>query len=165
MISKKILQPSREDAVRITRSEKTAFIVLAYAATILDDLKKDLKERLEMVDHGADRLNSLSSGIDELLNDLRVTVPEKQRIGLQNIAKDFKMVLTPIATPGKTVAFTTTEEFRELVDFARAQCRECVEDDESCEKCGLFQLLTSILPLEDYHYSMLCPYNLGEWAK
>lgn len=165
MIEKRLLHPSREDAERLTRNEKTAVIAMAYAATILEDTRKDLKERLGMVRQGAERLEILSGDVDLLLTDIRETIPVKQRMGLQNIAKDFKMVLTPKATPEKTSVIMKCDEFRELVDFARAKCRECVEDDESCEKCGLYQLLTSILPMEDYHYSMLCPYNLGEWAK
>ena len=163
-ITKKMISPSRDDAVRITRSEKMSMIVLAYACTILEDLKTDIADRLKMVDGGAERLNELSEKADGLLNDLRVTIPLNQRQNLENTARDFEIRLTPKLTPYKTSVVMQKEEFKELIDFARTKCRDCTESDEECEKCGLYQLLTVLLPLDNYHDGMLCPYNLGEWA-
>ena len=76
---------------------------------------------------------------------------------------DFEIRLTPKMTPSKTSVVMQKDEFKELVDLARAKCRDCMDDDEECEKCKLFQLLTVLLPLDDYS-GMLCPYNMGEWA-
>lgn len=163
-IVKKQLAPSREDAVRLTRTEKMAMLSLAHAATVLEDLGTELKGRLGMVRQGEDRLHILSGGADELLNDLRLTVPENQRMHLQNTAMDYECRIVPKATPGTTNVIMEKEEFRALIDWARLKCRECAEDDEECRKCGLYMLLTSVLPLDDYHNGMLCPYNLGEWA-
>jgi len=163
-ITREMLSPSRDDAVRITRSEKMAMIVLAYACTILEDLKTDLSDRLGMIDNGADRLNEVSGKADALLNELRVTIPLNQRLNLQNTAQDFEIRLSPKAAPCKTSIVMQKKEFKELVDFARTKCRDCMDSDEECEKCGLFQLLTVLLPLDNYHDGMLCPYNLGEWA-
>ena len=163
-ITREMLSPSRDDAVRITRSEKMSMIVLAYACTILEDLKADIADRLKMVDGGAERLNELSEKADGLLNDLRVTIPLNQRLNLQNTAQDFEIRLSPKAAPCKTSIVMQKKEFKELVDFARTKCRDCMDSDEECEKCGLFQLLTVLLPLDNYHDGMLCPYNLGEWA-
>ena len=162
-IVQKLLDPSRADAVRLTRSEKMSMIVLAYAATILEDLKKDLVDRLEMVEDGKERLMELSEKTDRLLQDVRLTIPENQRMNLQNTASDFEIRLSPKLTPYKTNIIMQKDEFKELVDIARTKCRECTEDDESCEACELFQLLTVLLPLEEYD-GMLCPYNLGEWG-
>lgn len=162
-IVKEMLEPSRDDAVRITRTEKMSMLVLAYAATILEDLKADIEERLEMVENGTDRLNELSEKTDALLHDLRMTIPINQRLNLQNTASDFEIRLVPKFTPGMVNVIMQKEEFRELVDIAREKCRDCTEDDRACEKCRLFQLLTVILPLNDYS-GMLCPYNMGEWA-
>lgn len=163
-IRNELLNPSRRDAVRLTRSEKMSMIVLAYAATILEDLKKDLADRLKMVDGGAELLDELSAKTDRLLHELRLTVPENQRMNLQNTANDFEIRLSPKLTPYKTNLVMQKDEFKELVDYAREKCRDCTEDDESCESCGLYQLLTVVLPLDEYHDRMLCPYNLGEWG-
>lgn len=163
-ITREMLSPSRDDAVRITRSEKMSMIVLAYACTILEDLKTDLADRLKMIDNGADRMNEVSEKADALLNELRVTIPLNQRMNLQNTAQDFEIRLSPKLAPCKTSVVMQKDEFKELVDFARVKCRDCMESDEECEKCGLFQLLTVLVPLNDYHDGMLCPYSLGEWA-
>ena len=73
------------------------------------------------------------------------------------------MRLAPKATPSKTSVVMQKEEYRSLVDMARIKCTECAEDDVSCEACELFQLLTVINPLDEYHGRFLCPYNLGKW--
>lgn len=157
------VEPSRDDAVRMNRHEKLSMIVLAYVATVIDELQTDLKTRLGMIRQGEDRMHLLSTGVDELLNDLRLTVPMNQRVHLENTAADFEMRLAPKLTPSKTSIVMQKEEFKSLVDAARVKCRECTDDDEQCEKCELFQLLTVVLPLDDYKGQMLCPYNLGEW--
>ena len=162
-ITQNMIHPSRDDAVRLTRQEKMSMIVLAYVATCIDELQTELADRLKMIRQGEDRAHMLSTAVDELLNDLRLTIPINQRMNLQNTAMDFEIRLTPKMTPSKTSVVMQKDEFKELVDLARAKCRDCMDDDEECEKCKLFQLLTVLLPLDDYS-GMLCPYNMGEWA-
>ena len=164
MMTKRVADPSREDAVRMTRSERIAMIVLAHAATVFEDLQEELKDRLKMIPDGAERLREVSEKTDALLFELRPTIPMKQRESLSNVALDMEMRIVPKNTPSETSVVMTKDEFRELVDLARVQCRECVMDTEECEKCSLFQLLTAVLPMEDYNGWTLCPYNLGEWA-
>lgn len=163
-ITREMLSPSRDDAVRINRAEKMAMIVLAYSCTILEDLKTDLHDRLGMIENGTERLNELSANADALLHDLRVTIPINQRMNLQNTAQDFEIRLSPKAAPCKTNVVMQKTEFKELVDYARSKCVDCMDSDEECGKCGLYQLLTVVLPLDNYHDGMLCPYNMGEWA-
>jgi hypothetical protein len=155
--------PSREDAVRLTRSEKLAMTALAYAVQIMDDLQTEIGPRLEMVEDGKERMRELAEKSDAMLNDLRLTVPLNQRKNLSHTALEYEIRTVPKATPSKTSVVMHKEEFRELVDFARSKCVDCVDNDEECEKCGLFQLLTVVLPLENYHSQYLCPYNMGEW--
>lgn len=162
-IVKRMLDPSRPDAVRLRRNEKMAMLHLMYAVTILEDLQTDIGERLAMVENGMDRTNAIAKEADALLNEIRKTVPENQRMGIQNIADDYEIRLVPKATPGETNVIMAKEEFRQLVDCAKVKCMECTFDDEECEQCKLFKLLTSILPLDDYHSMNLCPYNLGKW--
>lgn len=163
-ITKEMLSPSREDAVRLNRQEKMGMIVMAYAATIMDDLQQEIRKRLEMIPDGAERMRKLSEETDALLNDLRMTIPVNQRMNLQNTAQDYEIHLLPKASPCETSVVMQKDEFKELVDLARVTCRECTHDDKSCEQCRLFQLLTVILPLDDYDNGLLCPYNMGEWA-
>ena len=162
-IVKRLLDPSRPDAVRLRRTEKMAMLHLMYSVTILEDLLMDISERLDMVENGKSRMEVVAKQADELLNEIRKTVPENQRIGIQNIADDYEIRLVPKATPGETNVIMAKEEFRKLVDCAKVKCMECTLDDDECEQCGLFQLLTSILPLDDYHSMNLCGYNLGKW--
>ena len=163
IIVKKLLNQSRPDAVRLTRKEKTALILLAHAATTLDDLQTELAERLRMVDNGAERLNELSKETDKLLDDLRVTAPENQRKQLENTGSDYEMRLVPKLQPSVTNVIMEKEELRQLVDCARVKCVDCTEDDNACKQCGLYRLLTSILPLEHYNGGLLCPYNMAVW--
>ena len=162
-IVKKLLDPSRPDAERLRRNEKMAMVHLMYAVTILDDLQTDLADRLGMIEDGQNLMADLSRGADRILDQLRVTIPENQRIGLENTSKDYIIRLTPASTPSETNVIMTKDEYRNLVDCARAKCSDCIMDDSECEGCELFQLLTSILPIDDYHSMSLCPYNLGEW--
>lgn len=164
-IVRKELQPSREDAERLTRTEKMAMLSLAHAATILDDLQAELGDRLKMIDRGGARIRCASEMTDGVLQDLRLTIPMNQRKHLQNTAMDYECRIVPKATPGTTNVIMEKEEFRELVDNARVKCRDCTEDDEQCASCSLYRVLTSVLPLDSYHHGLLCPYNLGEWAE
>lgn len=163
-VTKKLVYDSRPDAVRLTRTEKAAMILLAHAATSLDDLQKDFADRLKMIDGGAERLAETSRGTDALLNDLRMTVPENQRMSLQNTGMDYEMRLMPKLSPMTTNVIMTKEEFRTLVDCARSKCTDCTLDDNECESCKLFQLLTSVMPMDEYHHDMLCSYNLAVWG-
>ena len=163
-ITKEMLSPSREDAVRLNRTEKMSMITLAYVATVLEDMRNDLRDRLGMVPNGPVLMQSASEYTDILLNELRMTVPVEQRMNLQNTAQEYEIRLVPKATPSKTSVVMQKEEFRELVDHARVKCTDCMESDEECVNCKLFKLLTVLLPLDDYHNGMLCPYNMGEWA-
>ena len=98
------------------------------------------------------------------LNELRLTVPVEQRIHLQNTAQEYEVRMTPKATPSRNNVVMQGNEFKELVDLARVKCVDCMESDTECRKCKLFNLLTILLPLDNYHDGMLCPYNMGEWA-
>lgn len=163
-IVRKLLNPSRPDAEPLRRFEKMAMLHLMYAATILDELPVDIADRLNMVPDGISKLKHISELTDALLDELRVTIPENQRLNLQNTADDYEIRLTPKATPGKDNVLMMKEEFRTLVDASREKCMECTLDDNECSGCGLFKLLTSILPVDDYHARILCPYNLGKWG-
>lgn len=163
-IKKEMLDPSRDDAVRLNRQEKMSMIMLSYAATILDDIQTEAPERLKMIADGPERMKKLSDEVTDILCEVRMTIPLNQRMNLHNTAQDYEVRLMPKATPSETSVVMSKDEFKELVDLARVKCRECTDDDEACKQCRLYQLLTVLLPLDDYENGLLCPYNMGEWA-
>ena len=154
--------PSREDAWDMTRNEKTSMMFLSHAVSTLVEARTYMKDRLERIDGGVEKLDRLANESLELLNEIRRTIPERQRISLVNTGKDYEIRLAPKLTPNSTNVVVTKEEFRTLVNSAQARCKECAEDNESCRKCDLFQLLTVVLPMDDYKWHNLCPY-VAEW--
>ena len=164
MIYEKMKTPSRQDAVRLTRNEKMAMIELAYVATVVSEMTADIPERLAMVENGQERMAQISMDIDSMLNDLRLTIPEDHRMHLHNTAKDYEMRLVPRLTPSSSNVLLQKEEFRTLVDSARAKCMDCSEDQETCKQCKLYHQLLVYLPLDDYMGGFLCPYNGREWG-
>lgn len=162
MIVRKMLEPSRDDAVRLCRTERQGVLILAYLSSVFGDFKKELASRLEMVEDGPARMKDLEDRADALLNDIRMTIPMNQRLNIQNTVDDYEFRIVPKATPRKTTVVMQLEEFRSLVDSARERCKGCIDDCDSCQKCDLFQLLSVVLPVDDAG-GLLCPYNLGEW--
>lgn len=164
MIIRKQFEPSRDDAVRLKRQERDGIIRFCFASSLLDSVEEDLGKRVESIENGKERLRKITEGTDELLRDVRLTIPMDQRRSLDNVASDYQLRIVPSATPAETSVVLHKEEFRTLVDASRARCRDCVWDDTECEeKCDLYKLLVCILPLDEYHSLHVCPYSLGEW--
>ena len=159
----KYIYPSRPDAVRLRRTEREAMFYLMYVVDTLEDVKTGLAERIRMVENGEARYGEIAEKADAFLQEIRMTIPENQRDVLQRTIEDCRMRIVPKTMPDSTVLLMPKEEFRTLVDCAREKCRDCFLDDNECERCELFQQLTCILPMDDYHQMNLCPYNLGEW--
>lgn len=155
--------PSRSDARELTRNEKTTLTFLTNALSALAETKDGLADRMKMLDKGPETIERLVKEALDLLNEIRTTIPEKQRINLVNTAKDFEIRLVPKFTPTNHNVLVPKEEFRTLVNSAQARCKECAEDNESCKACDLYQLLTVVLPMDDYKWHNLCPY-VAEWA-
>lgn len=156
-------EPSRPDAMRMTRSEKISMMYLMHAVGTLENICETLEERLRMIPSGKSRANALAGEARELLDELRVTVPMNQRQGMERTACDVEVRIMPRLTPTESNVVMCKENFRELIEKARVACRECTEDDFACEKCELFQLLTVEQPVDNYNSLHLCPYNLAEW--
>lgn len=155
--------PSRKDAWDLNRHEKMALTFLMNATSALIDAKSDLKNRVEKLGM-ADRLDKLADEAMELLTAVRTTIPEKQRTSLMHTSMDYEMRLTPKMTPAKTSVVLMKEEMRTLVDAAQAACLECTGTFEDSAKCNLCQLLKTILPMDSYEGTFLCPYNGREWG-
>ena len=162
-MSQQFLNPSREDAKDMTRMEKACLTFLMNAASALMEAKDDLAERLKMIDGGQELMDTVADGAMKLLTEVRMTIPERQRTSLANTAKDYEMRLIPKMTPSKTCVVVQKEDFRSLVDAAQVKCSDCTELNENCGNCDLFRLLQTVLPLDAYDTTFLCPYNRAEW--
>lgn len=157
------VHPSRDDAWLMTRGEKMCLTFLMNTASSLAEAQDDLADRLSKIENGKERMEALVKGSIELLNDVRMTIPEKQRNNLANTADDYEMRLVPKFTPKKTSVVVDGENFKALVDAAQVKCTDCTELNEDCRKCRLFQILATVVPLDRYDSTMLCPYNMAEW--
>lgn len=160
---KKDRRPSRDDAVRLRRSEKRSMMFLIGMCNTMDEFLRDLHDRLGMIENGEERMRKLLDDCCTLMEEVRMTIPLEQRLGIENTANDYKMALCPKVQSFSDNNIVSEDELKALVDASRTLCRECVNDDKECEKCDLFRLLSCVLPMENYHYSELCPYNLAEW--
>ena len=152
------------DCERLNRTEMVAVRMMLAALSVAAYAKEDLKDRLECVPDGNRRMRMAVGGLRAICDDLVGTISQSQCRQIHGTMKDFEMRLLPKLTPGSTNIIMTKDQGKELLDCARWKCHACVEDGERCRQCKLYQLLTSILPLDEYHDRMLCPYNLGEWA-
>lgn len=149
--------------VRLTRAEMTTMFWLYSALNSTLYAKDDLTDRLDMVPRGHERLLEVIDILKELVNDLTLTVPEKQKSKIRNIMTDMEIRMVPKAAPKDVRLVLDKEEARVLVDSAQDLCKTCVKDGTECLQCELHNVLTAILPLENYGLGALCPYNLAEW--
>lgn len=156
-------EPSRADAWPLTRDEKTCMLYLTNTVSAMMDAGDMLKERCERAGIPPERMKQMLDDALEILKLTRLTIPEKQRLNLLNIAKDYQLRLVPVATPSKTNVVVGKEDFRALIDAAQVKCQDCTETGEDGKKCPLFELLTVVLPLDHYERRGLCPYNNLRW--
>lgn len=156
---------SRDDAMRMTRNEKILMLYMMHSVGIIECISTDMSERLSMIEKGQERAKKLCEDANALLEELRVTIPMNQRIGLENIAADNEIRIVPSATPSEKSVLLDKDSYKELVESARIRCRDCADDDFECEHCELYQLLTVISPMDNYNGLHLCPYNLARWVE
>ena len=162
-MSQRFVVPSRNDAWDVTRQEKMSILFLMNTVSSMMDSREELKDRVSRIDGGAELMDTMVDSSEKLLTEIRRTIPEDQRVSINNISKDMEMRMVPKMTPSKTTVLMQKEDFRNLVDAAQVKCRECTDDSEQCKACGLFKLLKVVVPLETYDGTFLCPYNLAGW--
>jgi len=133
------------------------------ALSTLRYAENDLKNRLECVPSGNQRLRLCIGQLGSLVLDVLGTVSDKQRRQIRNTANDMEVRLVPKLTGHRASLVLDEETARELVDAAQAKCRmECVPDMDGNRKCKLCMLLEAVVPLESYD-SVSCPYWRAEW--
>ena len=88
-ITKSELNPSRKDAVRMTRKEKLAMLWFMNASQTAGELLNEIPNRLAMIDNGYERMKKVDEELDALFNEVAFTIPIEQRRSLQNTATDY----------------------------------------------------------------------------
>lgn len=159
----KFLNPSREDAKPVTYAEKTCILHLINQTSLLLAAKGDLADRMSMIDGGQEMMDSLCETSEKLLNEVRLTIPDRQRRTINNLSLDSEMRLVPKMTPTVKHVLVDSDAFQQLVDAARAKCRDCADTPEEAKRCKLYQLFLDVLPLDTYEGTYTCPYGRSEW--
>lgn len=156
-------QLPEEDCERLNRFEMQAVRMVLAAASIATYAQGDLKDRLECVPYGNQRMRLAVGGIRALADDIVGTISKAQCRQILGTMKDFEMRLVPKLTPASTNVILTKEQAKELMDCARWQCHDCVNSGEEARGCRLYKLLEATTPADDYGDGMVCPYALAEW--
>ena len=154
-----------EECDRLTRTEFEAVRCLLGAVSYTAHAKEDLQERLETIPGGKQRMAMILGGIKALADDLIGTVPAGQCRQLRNTMQDMEMRMVPKMMTMSQNVILEKENAKELIDTAMDRCKGCVEDEQSCRSCGLYKVLESFLPLDNYDNGMLCPYSTSVWKE
>lgn len=148
---------------RATRDEMSAIRMLLIMSSNLAYAEDDLKKRLSIVPDGEARLKSVLEESTSLFQDILGTISDKQRRKLRNDANDYDVKLTPKFSADKTTMALSKQELMTLVNCAREKCKFCILNGRECEQCELYQMLITIIPLNDYGSDIVCPYVYQEW--
>lgn len=150
---------------RLTRTEMHSVQWLLNAVSTLRYAETDLKNRLDCVPSGNQRLHMAIGQMGSLLRDVLGTVSDKQRRQIRNAAQDMEVRLVPKLTTQKATLVLEEETAKELVNAAQAKCRwDCVPDLDGNRDCELCKILEAVVPLENYS-SVSCPYWRAEWEE
>ena len=148
---------------RATRDEMSAIRMLLVMASNLQYANEDLTKRLRMIPDGESRLKTLTEEYTALFQDILGTITDKQRRKLRNDALDYDVKLTPKIGMDKTTLAISKQELMTFVNCAREKCKFCTLDGYACKACNLYQILETVIPLNDYGSEISCPYFYQEW--
>lgn len=148
----------QNECERMTRSEYQALEILVAFTRVFRNAKGDLMKRAGKIKNGVRRLNSAYNITNAIISDIVGTITKPQARQLWNtiLDKDFRYTLR--TTPIGNDVVIDVDTVKDLITSAKEKCVGCVETDESCRSCKLYQCLEAIAPLDDYGNGMLCPY-------
>ena len=150
---------------RMTRNEMNAFKMLTVSVSEINHAKEFLARLIGIVPDGNERFDQLMTLANEFFEDMIGTVHSKQAKNLLNAVQDNEIRLMPKMAPRDLVIPVRKEEYQDMIDCAREKCKFCTEDGKTCERCKLYGLLVSQVPLEDYGDGISCPYAYQEWEE
>ena len=125
-----------------------------------------LKKNLELIPNGIERMDRVCNDMKEMYEDILGTVTQEQLKHIMSIIHDCEIVIrnkSVTSGTGNNVRMTV-DEAKALVQAARfgGYCTECLMESPECETCHLFNVLSAVIPLDDYS-GTLCPYNTAKW--
>ena len=151
------------DCERMTKPEFEALRCLLGAVSYVAHANNDLQKRLECIPGGKQRMAMALGSIKAIAEDIVGTMTRQQAKQMQNSMSDLEMRMVPkLASIAQNVVLDK-DIAKGLIDMAKDQCHGCVEDNNSCRECKLYQMLEAVTPLDDYDYGLICPYSLAEW--
>lgn len=148
---------------RLTRRERTALLLLICTEAIMATVEGDLRERLEHVPGGVEKLQKALGLVTEIEKGILPTVSREQRRAMQKTMHDYELRPVPKLTPEKHNLVVEKETLKTLVDAAQdGACTLCVKDARESRDCKLQRILSVITPMNDYG-GELCPFNNVGW--
>lgn len=152
-----------EEKQRLYRSEKVPMMMLMGMVSSMTYMQEDLKDRLEMVADGPERMKQVLKDASALLQDVRETIPDNQRGNLARTALEYEIRMVPKLTPRRNNIVVEKEDLRVLVEGAQeARCTACVLDGKESRGCRLERALENVIPVNGYD-GELCSYNMAPW--
>jgi len=153
-----------DECQRMNRAEFEATRCLLGALSYVTHANDDLQKRMVMIPHGKQRMAMLLGSLRALTDDIIGTMTRGQCKQIHNTMEDMEMRMVPKLTSMSQNVILDKDLAKGLVDAAMMKCRGCVESPEDGQKCALYKLLESFLPLDTYEGGMLCPYSVSEWT-
>ena len=153
-----------EECERLVRGEFEAVRCLLGAVSYTAHARDDLQKRLEQIPNGKQRMAMILGGLKSVADDIIGTVPQGQCRQLKNTMSDMEMRMVPKMMSMSQNVILEKDNAKALIDTAMERCHGCVEGPDTCRECGLYKVLESFLPLDNYDNGMLCPYSTSEWS-
>ena len=148
---------------RLVHAENNSVKRLGAFLSELLYTKESLSRRLSGMDNGIETLDDIIERTKKLFEMILDTVPDNQKRNIKNTFSDYKIALVPFLQPNSTSVIIQKDVATKLVDAAMYKCVGCVEDEHSCLKCELYNILEQTVTPNTYD-SMMCPFARAEWA-
>ena len=153
------------DRERMKRSEMNALIYFECAMAAAGYCWKDLADRLDCIPAGKRRYKMAMGAFKAVIDDIHGTIPEQSEKRMSGIRNDFKIALIPQAQNEPKKLVLDREDAYALMEAALKQCANCFKSDEEArQECGLYKILETYMPLEDYGNGIYCQYGKSEMA-
>lgn len=152
-----------KDRERLNKQEFSAMRGMLAELVYIESSAEYLRNRLECIPGGKQRTAMLRGSVNAITDDLLGTVPREQCLQLGNTMNDMELRMVPKMTPMTRNVVIEESIAKGIIDMAKEKCKFCVEDNESCRSCRLYQYLVAILPLDSYDNGLQCPYSNTIW--
>lgn len=157
--------PSVPPASKIieANSKETRYITYIYGLDAqLVGGEKHLEHRLRAVPDAWRQYRIAMSAVDKVVRALRVTLPDKVFIHLEQLADRGEIVIRPkpIGKQLDDVQIIGTDNLKLLINAAiGSECAMCLKDAKQQRKCEMRKALMCVAPpVEIDRSSSLCPY-------